>query len=245
MEAKLKEAPPEVKTVAKIEDLNRIEKVLMQGDLSPLTSEERVSYYKRVCDSLGLNPLTKPFDYIQLNGKLVLYATRSCTDQLRNLNGISIRIKDRQEVNGLYMVTAEATNPSGRLDEAVGAINIANLKGEALANAIMKAETKAKRRATLSICGLGFMDESEIEGAAAAPFSNTQANVIGAVRPQIQDTDERKMLVGRLELVVDESGLEGLQREWKDKFTKEQRALVGAQELQRIKALVKTEVPNE
>ena len=33
----------------------------------------------------------------------------------------------------------------------------------ALANAIMKTETKAKRRATLSICGLGFLDESEIE----------------------------------------------------------------------------------
>ncbi len=27
----------------------------------------------------------------------------------------------------------------------------------------MKCETKAKRRATLSICGLGFLDETEIE----------------------------------------------------------------------------------
>ena len=27
----------------------------------------------------------------------------------------------------------------------------------------MKAETKAKRRATLSICGLGMLDETEIE----------------------------------------------------------------------------------
>ncbi len=242
MEATLKEPANEVKTVTKLEDpMNKIEKVLMQGDLSALSAEERVSYYKRVCDSLGLNALTKPFDYIQLNGKLVLYATRSCTDQLRNLSGISIRIKDRQEVNGLYMVTAEATNPAGRLDEAVGAISVANLKGEALANAIMKAETKAKRRATLSICGLGFMDEAEIEGAAAAPFSNTQANVIAAVRPQIENTDERKALVLKLEETVNTWGLEGLSKEWQG-LTKENRALVGAQELQRIKALAKEEV---
>jgi hypothetical protein len=32
-----------------------------------------------------------------------------------------------------------------------------------LANALMKAETKAKRRATLSICGLGMLDETEVE----------------------------------------------------------------------------------
>jgi hypothetical protein len=41
-------------------------------------------------------------------------------------------------------------------------VNIEGLKGEALANALMKAETKAKRRATLSAVGLGMMDESEI-----------------------------------------------------------------------------------
>jgi hypothetical protein len=245
MNAELKEQPPEVKPgkLIKLEDpMNKIEKVLMQGDLSALTAEERVSYYKRVCESLGLNALTKPFDYINLNGKLVLYATRSCTDQLRSLNKISIRIRERQEINGLYMVTAEATDPSGRLDEAVGAINIANLKGEALANAIMKAETKAKRRATLSICGLGFMDESEIEGAVAAPFANTQAHVVEAVRPQIENTDERKALIAKLEKVVEDWGIEGLSKEWKNSLTKEQRSLVGAQELQRIKTLAKEEV---
>jgi hypothetical protein len=46
---------------------------------------------------------------------------------------------------------------------AKGAVSLVGLRGEALANAIMKAETKAKRRATLSICGLGFLDETEIE----------------------------------------------------------------------------------
>jgi hypothetical protein len=40
---------------------------------------------------------------------------------------------------------------------------VKGLSGEALANALMKAETKAKRRATLSICGLGMLDETEVE----------------------------------------------------------------------------------
>ena len=38
-----------------------------------------------------------------------------------------------------------------------------NLTGVDLANAIMKTETKAKRRATLSICGMGLLDELEVE----------------------------------------------------------------------------------
>jgi hypothetical protein len=37
------------------------------------------------------------------------------------------------------------------------------LKGDAYANAIMKAETKAKRRATLDLLGLGILDETEAE----------------------------------------------------------------------------------
>ena len=48
------------------------ESVLLGGDLSKLTAAQRVSYYKSVCESLGVNYLTKPFDYIQLNGKLTL-----------------------------------------------------------------------------------------------------------------------------------------------------------------------------
>ena len=43
------------------------------------------------------------------------------------------------------------------------------LKGDALANALMKAETKAKRRVTLSIAGLGWLDETELDTIAQAP----------------------------------------------------------------------------
>jgi len=145
------------------QDAEIIESVLIGGDLSRLTPPQRVSYYKAVCDSVGLNPLTKPFEYITLNGKLVLYAKRDATDQLRKTNGVSIQKIERERVDGIWTVTAYATDKTGRQDSSIGAVNVEGLKGDAMANAIMKAETKAKRRVTLSICGLGMLDETEIE----------------------------------------------------------------------------------
>jgi hypothetical protein len=140
-----------------------IEQVIVMGDLAKLNPEQRNVYYKSVCDSLGLNPLTRPFEYITLNGKLVLYARKDCTDQLRKLQNVSIRIVGRDLMDDLIVVTAEATNANGRTDSSIGAVSIQGLKGEAKANALMKAETKARRRVTLSLCGLGVVDESEID----------------------------------------------------------------------------------
>ena len=140
-----------------------VEAVLLGGDLSKLTPEQRLAYYQAVTKSLGLNPLTKPFDFITLNSKLVLYAKRDCTDQLRALRGISITISDRSTLGDVYVVTARASTPEGRTDESTGAVSIKGLAGEALANGYMKAETKAKRRVTLSIAGLGMLDETEAQ----------------------------------------------------------------------------------
>ena len=53
-----------------------LEGVMIKGDLAQLNEKERVTYYKTVCESLSLNPMTKPFDYIKLSGKLTLYAKR-------------------------------------------------------------------------------------------------------------------------------------------------------------------------
>ena len=142
--------------------INPIESALIQNNLAQLNPEQRLNYYNQVCESLGLNPLTQPFGYITLNGKLTLYAKRDATDQLRAKHKISINIEARESVGDIYIVTARARNEEGRLDESIGAVNVSGLKGDALANAMMKAETKAKRRVTLSICGLGFLDESEV-----------------------------------------------------------------------------------
>lgn len=69
--------------------------------------------------------------------------------------------------------------PDGRTDESIGAVPIKGLQGEAMAIALMKGETKAKRRVALSICGLGFIDESEIEDAKAAEEQTRRQEVYG------------------------------------------------------------------
>src|SRR6266516_412185 len=99
-----------------------IETVVIGGDLSPLSAGYRAEYYEAVCRRLGLNPLTKPFEYLTLNGKLQLYALRDCADQLRRLHGISIYIANRERLSDVYVVTARAKDRQGREDESTGAV---------------------------------------------------------------------------------------------------------------------------
>jgi len=161
------------------------------GDLSGLDPEQRVNYYLKLCSSLGLNPLSKPFDYLMLNGRLVLYARKDATDQLRKLHKVSIIALEREQIGELMVVTASAAASDGRRDTAIGAVPVQGLKGESLANALMKAETKAKRRVTLSLCGLGMTDESEVD------------SIPGAYYPEPDDTDRRTLGGRRVEQLDD------------------------------------------
>jgi hypothetical protein len=150
----------------------KAESAIIEGDLKTLSPGERVAYYNRVCDAIGLLPTTRPFGYIVLNGKLTLYALRGCTDQLRKLHQVSIRIDSITAADGVITAQVSGTDKTGRTDTEIGVVPIGKAQGEELANARMKALTKAKRRLTLSLCGLGMLDESEvvsIPGAQAFP----------------------------------------------------------------------------
>jgi len=140
-----------------------LENIALKGDLSGLNSQQKVAYYCEFCKSLGLNPLTKPFQIIRFQGKEILYASKDCTEQLRKINGVSITKLEKLFQNDLYLVTAYVQDKNGRQDASTGAVSMKGLSGDALANSIMKSETKAKRRATLSICGLGILDDSETD----------------------------------------------------------------------------------
>ncbi len=146
----------------KSSDAATIENVLVRGDLKDLTEAQRTEYYLQVCKSLGLNPSTRPFDYLTLNGKLQLYARRDAADQLRKINGISIEVVSRVHDGDLFTVHVRAKDRDGRTDEDFGVVAFRGGATEIAANAMMKAITKAKRRVTLSISGLGFLDETEI-----------------------------------------------------------------------------------
>jgi hypothetical protein len=162
-----------------------IERVVSNGDLSKMTPSDRVSFYWRTCESLGLNPMTRPFEFHNLNGKLVMYAKKDATDQLRRINGVTVTnlTRDKDDDLGLITVTVSGRDKSNREDQATGVVSIKGLSGEALANALMKAETKAKRRLTLSLVGLGFLDESEIEGA-TADVDPTTGEIVERAKPK-------------------------------------------------------------
>lgn len=138
-----------------------MERVLMTGDLKDLTPPQRLEYYARLCQSLNLNPLTRPFEYFLLQGKLVLYPKSTATDQIRHRAHISIEILDDSLRDDLYIVRCRGTDPQGVQDEAVGVVALAGAKGQARGDLMMKAHTKARRRLTLAMVGLGHMGEYE------------------------------------------------------------------------------------
>jgi hypothetical protein len=139
-----------------------ISSLIINGDISRLTPLQKVNYYRQVCDKLGLDPLSQPFRILKLNGREIMYCDRGGAQQLNKLHKVSHEIRTRETVSGCYVVTAQASTPDGRKTESLGAVPIYNMRGEQLCNAMMKAETKAKRRATLDLLGLGILDETEI-----------------------------------------------------------------------------------
>jgi hypothetical protein len=157
---------------------------------------------------MGLDPFTKPFDILRLNGKEVLYCTRSGTQQLNKLHKVShtITSRDTNADAGVYIVTSKASLPDGRCTESIGAVNIAGLKGEAYANAIMKAETKAKRRATLDLLGLGVLDESEAETIPNASVGALQTMVEALPQMEVESVEvieeDPELTIGRLAIAI-------------------------------------------
>jgi hypothetical protein len=141
-----------------------VEHALMKNDYGRLTADDKVILYKKVCESLGLNPYTQPFGfYKQRDGSEKMYAQRNCADQLRSIHGVSL-VEMREEFkDDIFSVIVTMQAKDGRRDIDRGDVFVAGLKGIDLANARMRAMTKAKRRCTLSLCGLGWLDESEVQ----------------------------------------------------------------------------------
>lgn len=149
--------------IAQSEAASLFTTLVLNSDLSKLSEPQRVEYYKIVCERAGLDPMAKPFDLLMLNGRMVLYANKTTTAQLTANHRLTVSIVSKEVIGNILCVTARATKPTGASTEDVGAVNIANLQGDSAANAHMKAITKAKRRAVLSVCGLGMLEETEIE----------------------------------------------------------------------------------
>lgn len=144
---------------------NVLEGVVVGGDLSRLSATQRLAWYKARCDAAGLDPRTQPFQYLSLQGKLSLYATKSATDQLINSRKLTVEIMNRHHDRdlGIFEVHCRVSFPDGHHVEDFAAVSVKSLQGDALCNALMKGITKSKRRTVLSACGLGMLDETEVD----------------------------------------------------------------------------------
>lgn len=219
-----------------------LEKVITNNDLGGLSSLEKVQHIKNVCESLGLNPLTKPIQLLKFQGKEIAYFTKDATEQLRKKNNISLKVREAKIQEGIYIVIVDAETVDGRGDSSTGAVSIKGLSGDALCNAILKAETKAKRRVTLSICGLGFTDESEIEtmrGARKIEVSN-ETKLIDSDSNDMDDLDFKSDME-RLEKV---SSLDELEEVYKSayKFWAEKRDQEKLRKIIELKDIRKNEL---
>ena len=177
-----------------------IDQAVMLGDMSKMEPGMRLDFYKAVCLSVGLNPLSQPFTVLKRqDGTTWLYANSSCTQQLAAMHRVSFEDPEREHVTiagePLYFVRVTAVTPDGRRLPSQAVVSLTKkkrevagkwpngdpkfrdvldadaepvlipLRGESLANSLMRADTKAFRRATLALVGLGWM-QSDFEGRA-------------------------------------------------------------------------------
>lgn len=147
-----------------------IQRTLLDGNLTHLSEAEQVDYYLQLCRHLNLDPMTRPFDRLETEtpeGKkqIRFYANKNCAEQLRKISQISIPADALiTSIQGQYfIVKVTVFAPDGRTDTDQGVAYLDPKKPWLHENAMLRAVTKAKRRATLSLCGLGMIDETEAE----------------------------------------------------------------------------------
>ena len=159
--------------------MSKLEPLIVTGELIFLTAEERIRFYVQVCESMGLNPLTRPLQYfeqIDRNGKrnLILYALRGASVQLAARKSLAVKLSEATFSHDAVMFTARVSDCTGREDSAIGATSLKGLEGKEYADAIMAAQTKAKRRGILDFIGSGLLDESEVEGMKGSTIEVTE-----------------------------------------------------------------------
>jgi hypothetical protein len=173
-------------------------------DLESLTEPQRQEYLKAVCKHLGvpdnLNLVALTYvDDTEGPSRLVPYAKRGATENVRNALQIDVTSLTNQMVNGSIVFTATATSKiKGRQEVAAGSKFIEGLQGAVLDDAIMTASTRALRRVTLQFIGAGVLDESEVNQRKTIHI--TSAPATPAPQPTVLPSSEPGKVV---ELVTD------------------------------------------
>ena len=131
------------------------------GRCDRLNEEQRADYINYLCGKIGIDPTFRPVDLIKTKNGIKPYLNKGASELIRDIRKISIDDMQIKDVNGMWVATCRVRNAEGRCDTDIGVC----LKDGTSASpmnqndSLMKAVTKAKRRATLSMCGLGAIIE--------------------------------------------------------------------------------------
>jgi hypothetical protein len=137
--------------------------LVIQGDVSQLSPVQRVQYYVARCQAAGLDPATRPFDLLKTrDGKYILYPNANACQQKADQRGINLDVRSREVIDDLFVVTMRGVTRDHRSLERMGAVSLAGLHGQAKADAMMKAETKAARRVVLGLTGLAGSSDDDL-----------------------------------------------------------------------------------
>ena len=174
--------------------------LLLHGDYGKLSPAQRNVLLLKLCETHGLDPLTKPFMYIAVDGRKILYASRSAADGIAKNKGLSeVGHELIETMNGTILIVKiadpawiESEGKKGRMKEGFSAIP-ANLTGLVWVNAVKKAHTQANRRAILALEAPGFMDESEISDIPGAKVEDDSERVAKA-RPATPSKSARSRI---------------------------------------------------
>lgn len=157
-------------------------KFALEGSVHTWSQQDKVAYLACVNKKAGLpfgtiGLLRTEYEDWKTKQKVIKefpYASRQTTIELAASREISLEQKKEYIAQDEARYTYRATDiRTGRFIEAVGSCSLINSKGNPLdatarSNKIMHAETKAKRRASLEICGLAFLDDTEVDSVEGA-----------------------------------------------------------------------------
>lgn len=165
------------------------------GNVAQLRDSEKDFVLQKLCDRYGLDPILRPFDLISFQGGQKFYMTASATNQLANIKSLSREVGEISidEAKMLAKCTVSVLDPQGRKENSTGYVSVARflaptkdnpvpkrvmMEGEDLANALLKLETKTKRRATMSFFGVmdsvGDYEDRSVAHVAAPDVSRPQ-----------------------------------------------------------------------
>lgn len=135
------------------------------GNLAPLEPKLRAIAIRTICEDGNLPLSLSPVILIPGDGgALRPYVTSIGASWVADNKRVSTKVLGTENAGGVYVVRMQAVAGDGRSVEDIGAVAVGGLGGQNLANAYMKAHTKAYRRAVLRLSGLPLTDEDEGSG---------------------------------------------------------------------------------